>query len=120
MKEYIRKLRQSDEYYFKEGCFIIEVSNSDHDDAVSIARARVSSGGQTTWHWLSGTFERYAIMRGEGLVEIGDSKATRVTAGDVVLIPPGTRQRITNIGEMDLEFLAICTPRFSASQYYSD
>ena len=120
MNEYVRKLRQSDEYYFKEGCFIVEVSNSDQDDAVSIARARVSSGGQTAWHWLTDTFERYVIMRGEGLVEIGDSDATRVTAGDVVLIPPGTRQRITNTGETDLEFLAICTPRFSASQYHSD
>jgi oxalate decarboxylase/phosphoglucose isomerase-like protein (cupin superfamily) len=40
-----------------------------------------------------------------------------VTAGDIVLIPPMCRQRITNIGLDDLVFLAICTPRFSRGDY---
>ena len=120
MNSYVRKLRRSEEYYFKEGCFIIEVSNSEHDTAASIAHARVAVGGQTAWHWLSETFERYAITRGEGLVEIGDAPATEVREGDVVLIPPETRQRITNTGQSDLEFFAICTPRFDALNYHSD
>jgi oxalate decarboxylase/phosphoglucose isomerase-like protein (cupin superfamily) len=37
--------------------------------------------------------------------------------GDVVLIPPMCRQRITNTGSEDLIFLAICTPRFSNDVY---
>jgi oxalate decarboxylase/phosphoglucose isomerase-like protein (cupin superfamily) len=40
-----------------------------------------------------------------------------VNAGDVVLIPPSCRQRITNIGTGDLIFLAICTPRFRPAAY---
>ena len=40
-----------------------------------------------------------------------------VAPGDVVLIPPGCRQRIANIGDGDLIFLAICTPRFRAEAY---
>ena len=104
MHPYVRKLQRADEYYFKEGCYIIEVSNTDQDSAVSIAHARVLAGQQTAWHWLTETFERYVILRGQGLVEVGDAAA--VKAGDVVLIPPGTRQRISNTGESDLELLA--------------
>ena len=119
MHPYVRKLQRAKEYYFKEGCYIIEVSNTDHDSAVSIAHARVLAGQQTAWHWLTGTYERYVILSGQGLVEVGDSAAAAVNAGDVVLIPPGTRQRITNTGKIDLELMAICSPRFSLENYHS-
>ena len=59
-------------------------------------------------------------MRGEGLVEVGDTPPTPVQEGDVVLIPPDTKQRIRNIGSVDLEFLAICTPRFNSRNYHSE
>lgn len=68
------------EFDTPEGCFILELSNTPDDPAVSIARARVASGATTRWH--------------------------RVTPGDVVLIPPSCRQRIANIGQGDLVFLA--------------
>jgi mannose-6-phosphate isomerase-like protein (cupin superfamily) len=51
------------------------------------------------------------------LVEVGSLSAERVCGGDVVIIPPGTRQRIANVGDEDLIFLAICTPRFLATNY---
>ena len=119
MNSYVRKLQRADEYYFKEGCYIIEVSNTDQDSAVSIAHVRVLPGQQTAWHWLTKTYERYVILRGQGLVEVGDAAAAAVNAGDVVLIPPGTRQRISNTGESDLELTAICSPRFSLENYHS-
>jgi oxalate decarboxylase/phosphoglucose isomerase-like protein (cupin superfamily) len=50
-------------------------------------------------------------------VEIGKLPPQEVTAGDVVLIPPMCRQRITNTGAEDLVFLAICSPRFSQDVY---
>jgi oxalate decarboxylase/phosphoglucose isomerase-like protein (cupin superfamily) len=50
-------------------------------------------------------------------VEIGDLPPQNVNAGDVVLIPPLCRQRITNTGKADLLFLAICTPRFRQDAY---
>ena len=65
MHPYVRKLQRSDEYYFKEGCYIIEVSNTDQDSAVSIAHVRVLPGQQTAWHWLTETYERYVILRDE-------------------------------------------------------
>ena len=57
------------------------------------------------------------IVSGAGRVEVGDLPAPHVTAGDVVLIPPGCRQRITNTGDDDLVFLAVCTPRFRQEAY---
>jgi len=57
------------------------------------------------------------IIEGRGRVEISDLPAQEVAAGDVVLIPPLCRQRITNVGAEDLTFLAICTPRFEQRNY---
>ena len=48
------------------------------------------------------------------------SKMTDMVIGldfHAVLIPPGTRQRIANIGDADLLFLAVCTPRFTRAAY---
>ncbi len=50
-------------------------------------------------------------------MEVGNLPPQEINAGDVVLIPPMCRQRITNIGAGDLVFLAICTPRFSDNVY---
>ncbi len=105
------------EYWFDEGCFIAEISNSDNDPAASIARARVRPGTTTRWHRLVDTTERYVLVSGFGRVEVGDLPAQDVAPGDVVLIPPGCRQRIACVGVEELVFLAICTPRFRAAAY---
>lgn len=109
--------READEYYFQEGCHVLERLNDPADPDASIARARVPPGGRTRRHRLIGTTERYLLTAGTGEVEVGDGPPTPVTAGDVVLIPPDTPQRITNTGDGDLVFLAICTPRFRPDNY---
>ena len=105
------------EYFFEEGCHITEWWNSPEDDQVSIARARVEPGMTTRWHRLRETTERYVMLEGQGRVEIGVLVPQTVTTGDVVVIPPGVRQRIANTGDGDLVFLAICTPRFAPGCY---
>jgi mannose-6-phosphate isomerase-like protein (cupin superfamily) len=117
MKAGIKKQNPNREFFFQEGCHILELSNSPEDPDLSIARARVTPGVTTRWHRLTGITERYCIVSGRGRVEIGDLPPQEVTAGDVVLIPPMCRQRITNIGPDDLIFLAICTPRFTTEAY---
>ncbi len=108
------------EYYFSsEKCFITELSNSEDDKEMSIAKARVRPGITTCWHRLRGTTERYLILSGCGFVEVGESYSRNVTEGGVVVIPPMTRQRITNTGEEDLIFLVICSPRFLPEVYES-
>jgi len=117
MKASIRHRNLAGEFHTVEGCYITELSNSGDDPEVSIARARVESGVTTRWHRLRGTAERYCILSGSGRVEIGELAPRDVTGGDVVLIPPLCRQRITNTGTEDLVFLAICTPRFTDGVY---
>ena len=119
MKPEIKKCDLSREYYFDEGCYITELSNTSDDASVSIARARLEVGKTTKWHSLSGITERYVILQGAGRVEVGELKPQEVGIGDVVIIPPEERQRITNVGEESLIFLAICSPRFEESHYLS-
>lgn len=105
------------EFYISEGCFITELSNTPDDPAVSIARARVPQGVTTRWHRVKDTAERYVVLEGKGRVEVGSLAPQEVGPGDVVLIPPSVRQRIANVGQGDLIFLAICTPRFVQEAY---
>ena len=105
------------EFHTEEACHILETWNSPEDPEASIARARVEPGVTTRWHKLNGVAERYLITSGNGRVEIGELAPTDVGPGDVVVIPPDTRQRITNTGTTDLTFYAICTPRFTPACY---
>lgn len=109
--------RSTTEYFFDEGCHITEWWNSPDDTQASIARARVEPGVTTKRHRLNGVTERYVILEGQGRVEVGTLAPEAVGPGDVVVIPPGTPQRIANTGGSDLVFLAICTPRFTAAVY---
>ncbi|MFT3867904.1 MAG: cupin domain-containing protein [Nibricoccus sp.] len=105
------------EFFTPELCHINELSNSTNDPALSIARARVEPGVTTRWHRLKDTAERYVILEGRGRMEVGVLPPQEVGPGDVVLIPPFIRQRIANIGDTDLVFLALCTPRFRPECY---
>ena len=105
------------EFDTEERCSINELSNDPADPAVSIARARVAPGVTTRWHRVRGIAERYVMLEGRGMVEVGDLPPAEVGPGDVVWIPAGERQRIRNAGEGDLVFLAICTPRFAPEAY---
>lgn len=117
MKPRIIRAADSTEHFFKEGCFIRELSNSADDPDCSIARARVEPGVTTRLHRLAGTVERYVVLEGAGRVEVGEVPLAHIGPGDVVLIPAGCEQRITNTGDSDLIFLAVCTPRFRQDAY---
>ncbi|NOQ90342.1 MAG: cupin domain-containing protein [Gammaproteobacteria bacterium] len=117
MKATIIKKDSNKEFYTDETCFITELSNTANDPDSSIAQARVEPGITTRWHRLKGISERYCIISGRGRVEVGNLPPQNVNTGDIVLIPPMCRQRITNIGTDDLIFLAICTPRFLNEAY---
>jgi len=106
-----------EEYYLAEGCFIRELWNSPEDEGVSVAQARVTPGVTTAWHRLRESGERYLILSGTGFAEVGGLAPAPVAAGDVVVIPPGVPQRITNTGTDDLIFLCVCTPRFIPENY---
>jgi mannose-6-phosphate isomerase-like protein (cupin superfamily) len=106
----------SSELLTTERCHIITMLGGDVDGECSIARARVESGITTQMHALNGITERYVILKGVGRMDVGNETA-EVRELDVVLIPPGAPQRITNTGSDDLLFLCLCTPPFRAEAY---
>ena len=117
MNPRIQRTQPDDEYYFKEGCHILELSNAPDDPEVSIAQARVAPGVTTRRHRLDGITERYVILQGRGRVRLDGQAVQTVKPGDVILISPRCPQHITNVGTADLVFLAICAPRFIPDAY---
>jgi len=117
MQPCIKKYISEKEFYIDEGCYISELSNSEEDLNLSIARVRVEPGVTTQLHRLIDIIERYVILEGEGLVEVGDLPVQTVRESDVVIIPSEFSQKITNTGSCNLIFLAICTPRFKPEFY---
>jgi len=115
--DYYEGMTKPNEYYFEEGCYILELSNTPDDPACSIARARLEPGQATRWHRLHGITERYVILEGEGLAELERAESRKLGPGDVIVIQPGQDQRITNLAAVDLVFLAVCTPRFIPEAY---
>jgi mannose-6-phosphate isomerase-like protein (cupin superfamily) len=108
---------ESREYFFREGCHILEWHNTPQYPLVSVARARVEPGVQTRRHRLIGVTERYLIQQGEGVVSIGAAAPVEVKAGSSVVIPKGVDQSIRHSGTTDLVFWAVCTPRFVPECY---
>jgi mannose-6-phosphate isomerase-like protein (cupin superfamily) len=104
------------EYLTPEGCHILESWNDPGDAAASVARARIEPGVTTQPHRLRGVVERYLILEGVGRARVGAAEAD-VGPGDLVIIPAGVVQQITNTGSRDLVFHCVCTPRFTPDCY---
>jgi mannose-6-phosphate isomerase-like protein (cupin superfamily) len=118
MKPKVVKAQIPHEYLTPERCYIAE---NHSDSAVSIARATVKPGVTTKAHHLTGNVQEiYIITSGKGKVHIGNLEPAEVTVGDVVVIPPLTSQKVTNIGEEDLVFYCVCTPRFTEDCYVNE
>lgn len=113
----ISRSNPGSEQLTEERCHIAELSNTPDDPQLSVARARVEHGVTTRWHRLQGIDERYVILQGRGVAEVGGLPPQDVGPGDVVRIPAGAAQRIANTGAEDLVFLALCTPRFRWEAY---
>lgn len=119
MRPRIIKKNTDNEFYTDERCFIIEALNSPDEDLMSIAQARVEPGITTAWHYLDNIDERYLIVAGKGKMEVEEEAPVAVGPGDVVLIPAGTPQRITNIGDGDLILFCVCTPGYKREFYHN-
>ncbi len=117
MKPKIVKANSLKEVSTPERCSISENYSSEE---VSIAQARVKPGITTMAHHLNSVNEYYLIISGEGQVDVGDLKPAKVSGGDMIIIPAGYSQRITNIGNTDLVFFCVCTPKFTADCYCNE
>ena len=111
-----RKPKARQEFATRERCFITEFVNDPAVPDVSLALCRVEPGVTTELHALS-VCEWYTIDRGHGRMHIGGREPFPVGPGDVVHIPSGAAQQISNTGPEDLLFKCICVPRFTPGCY---
>ena len=112
----IRKKNPLKECWTEERCYITELLNDPQSPNISVALARVEINTTTQLHSLRGVQETYVIKKGLGLLEIDDEQIS-VKENDTILIEANRSQRITNVGNCDLEFYCICIPRFYADCY---
>ena len=111
------KHKNAVEFDTRERCSIIEILNDKQSPHLSVARCKVNPGVTTELHSLVGTKEVYLIEKGSGMMDDGTCKPFTVNPGDSIVIPPDYPQRIKNIGDVDLIFKVVCTPRFMPACY---
>ena len=104
------------EFRTDERCYITELCNTESLPESSLAIARVEAGVTTQLHALEGVTETYIVIAGIGRLEVG-SETMKIGAGDQVVIPAGTPQRVTATSDVDLRFYCLCTPRFLPDAY---
>lgn len=75
----------------------------------SVAYVTIPPGKSSLLHYHPEAEESYFILKGQARMILGDEEAI-VGRGQIILIQPTKPHKIINIGEEDLEFLAICVP----------
>jgi len=98
----------------KDGSEIRSILDPTNSTAVnqSLAEATLPPGAETEEHYHPRTEEIYYILRGRGLMTL-EGEGREVGPGDGILILPGTRHRIRNIGKESRVFLCCCSPPYS-------
>jgi mannose-6-phosphate isomerase-like protein (cupin superfamily) len=107
----IKRLSKCKEIAAGDRTRLRELLHPEHDAAAirySLAVAWLAPGKQSQAHRLK-TAEVYYLVRGSGVMHIGD-EAAEVSAGDAVYIPPGSAQWLDNTGKEDIEFICIVDP----------
>jgi mannose-6-phosphate isomerase-like protein (cupin superfamily) len=77
-----------------------------HGKAKVFARVTLRPGSMAPLHKHEGSFEAFYILAGKGLVDDNGTLA-EVKVGDVVFTDDGESHSIKNIGETDLEYIAL-------------
>jgi mannose-6-phosphate isomerase-like protein (cupin superfamily) len=110
----IENLERAEPFTTKDGSEIRELAGIPTGNSVnqSLAEATVPPGGETEEHYHGASEEIYFFTRGSGLMKLGDEE-TEVSAGDTVVIPPGTPHRLRNTGTEPLKLLCCCAPPYS-------
>jgi mannose-6-phosphate isomerase-like protein (cupin superfamily) len=108
------RLEGVEAFVTKDGSEIRELAGLPTGNArnQSLAEATVPPGGETEEHYHRESEEIYLFTQGGGRMRLGDEESD-VTAGDTVVIPPGTRHKLWNTGAEPLKLLCCCSPAYS-------
>ncbi len=108
------RYNDAEPYVTKDGSIIRELMHPD-DHAVraqSFAEAIVGAGITTELHRHRVSEEIYHITQGTGRMRLGEEMLD-VSAGDTIVIRPGTPHCITNVGAIALKIICTCSPAYS-------
>ena len=75
----------------------------------SLARIILPPGKSSSLHYHKVTQETYFVLKGEGTLRVNDQQTTMLP-GQACWIGPGEAHQIENEGDVDLVFLAFCSP----------
>ena len=79
----------------------------------SVAYILLPQGKSSLLHYHPIAEESYFILKGTACIQVGEEESM-VTAGHIILIPPRKPHKIINMGEAELEFLAMCVPAWES------
>jgi mannose-6-phosphate isomerase-like protein (cupin superfamily) len=110
----IDRLDQQTPFITADGSSIREVAGIPTGNAThqSLAEATVPIGGETVEHYHPVAEEIYHFTAGSGRLRLAAAES-EVSAGDTVVIPPGTRHKLWNTGGEPLVLLCCCAPAYS-------
>jgi len=83
---------------------------------VSVAQFTLQHGSSFPTSFNRQAQEILLVTKGVGLVQVG-TRVVQLRPGSVVFIPPGVHHAVAAAREAALEFVAICSPAFSAEDY---
>ena len=108
------RLDTTEPFTTKDGSEIRELAGTPTGNSVnqSLAEATVPPGADTEEHYHRVSEEIYLFTGGSGRMKLGDEEG-EVSAGDTVVIPPGTPHRLWNTGPEPLKLLCCCAPPYS-------
>ena len=115
----IENLQRVEAFITKDGSEIRELAGVPTGNAEnqSLAEATVPPGGETEEHYHRASEEIYLFTQGSGRLRLGDEESD-VSAGDTVVIAPGTRHKLWNTGDEPLRLLCCCSPPYSHADTY--
>jgi len=83
--------------------------------AHSLAEIRHPAGTASREHYHRVAEEVYYVLEGAGEVRV-DGQARAIGPGDVVVISPGQRHKVAQLGRQDLVLLVTCVPAYSPEE----
>jgi mannose-6-phosphate isomerase-like protein (cupin superfamily) len=89
------------------------------DGTCDLAHIVVLPGKATERHWHARLTEVYAVVAGEGVLEI-DGVDTAVSSRRAAVIPPRARHQLRNTGDCELEVYVLCHPKFDPGDVHAE
>lgn len=107
-------LHEIQPYVTKDGSLIRELMHPRHhgNANISFAQAEIKPGQATTKHMHKTSEEVYYVVRGIGVMSLGD-KEFPVAPGDTICIRPNVPHKIENTGHEPLIIFCCCSPPYS-------